>query len=104
MVHEEECLLLLFRQQEGNKQTSYQYILYCRERSLGSGPMSFHLGCGFERDRDTTGTLCMNPRKYIDKNTNLGTDFQKNYGYWNFSLRAVVDKIHVTGSSHLSAR
>ena len=31
----------------------------------GSGPMSFHLGCGFERDAD--GTLCMNPLKYIEK-------------------------------------
>jgi hypothetical protein len=31
----------------------------------GSGPMSFHLGCGFERDED--GTLCMNPLKYIEK-------------------------------------
>ena len=31
----------------------------------GSGPMSFHLGCGFERD--TNGTLCMNPQKCIDK-------------------------------------
>ena len=27
--------------------------------------MSFHLGCGFERDAN--GTLCMNPRKHIDK-------------------------------------
>ena len=31
----------------------------------GSGPMSFHLGCGF--DRDSTGVLRMDPRKYIDK-------------------------------------
>ena len=31
----------------------------------GSGPMSFHLGCGFERDEN--GTLCMNPRKYVEK-------------------------------------
>ena len=31
----------------------------------GSGPMSFHLGCGFERD--SHGTLKMNPRKYIEK-------------------------------------
>ena len=31
----------------------------------GSGPMSFHLGCGFERDQH--GTLCMNPRTFIDK-------------------------------------
>ena len=32
----------------------------------GSGPMSFHLGCGFERDNND-GTLRMNPKKYIDK-------------------------------------
>ena len=31
----------------------------------GSGPMSFHLGCGFERDK--RGILTMNPKKYIDK-------------------------------------
>ena len=31
----------------------------------GSGPLNFHLGCGFERDED--GYLCMNPTKYIDK-------------------------------------
>ena len=31
----------------------------------GSGPMSFHLGCGFSND--TTGTLCMDPKKFIDK-------------------------------------
>ena len=31
----------------------------------GSGPMSFHLGCGFRRDED--GRLVMEPGKYIDK-------------------------------------
>ena len=31
----------------------------------GSGPMAFHLGCGFERDK--MGTLCMDPIKYIEK-------------------------------------
>ena len=31
----------------------------------GSGPMAFHLGCGFERDDD--GILCMDPKKYIEK-------------------------------------
>jgi hypothetical protein len=31
----------------------------------GSGPMEFHLGCGFQRDAD--GVLCMHPRKYVDK-------------------------------------
>ena len=31
----------------------------------GSGPMEFHLGCGFHRDEE--GILCMHPRKYVDK-------------------------------------
>ena len=31
----------------------------------GSGELSFHLGCGFQQD--STGTLCMDPGKYIDK-------------------------------------
>ena len=31
----------------------------------GSGPLNFHLGCGFHRD--STGTLCMDPGKYIDQ-------------------------------------
>ena len=31
----------------------------------GSGPMSFHLGCGFERD--DLGVLTLNPRMYIEK-------------------------------------
>ena len=31
----------------------------------GSGPMSFHLGCGFNRDEN--GVLCMDPLKYIEK-------------------------------------
>jgi hypothetical protein len=31
----------------------------------GSGPISFHLGCDFERDED--GTLCMVPRQYIEQ-------------------------------------
>ncbi len=31
----------------------------------GTGPISFHLGCGFVRNTD--GTLCMTPRVYIDK-------------------------------------
>ena len=31
----------------------------------GSGPLSFHLGCGFSRD--SSGTLCMDPGKNIDK-------------------------------------
>ena len=31
----------------------------------GTGSISFHLGCDFFRDKD--GTLCMAPRKYIEK-------------------------------------
>ena len=31
----------------------------------GTGPISFHLGCDFIRDED--GTLCLKPRKYIDR-------------------------------------
>ena len=31
----------------------------------GSGLLSFHLGCGFSRD--SSGTLCMDPEKYVDK-------------------------------------
>jgi hypothetical protein len=31
----------------------------------GTGPISFHLGCDFFREEDNT--LCMAPRKYIDK-------------------------------------
>ena len=31
----------------------------------GVGPIEFHLGCDYFRDKD--GTLCVGPRKYIDK-------------------------------------
>ena len=31
----------------------------------GTGPISFHLGCDFNRDED--GTLCYAPKKYIEK-------------------------------------
>ena len=31
----------------------------------GTGPISFHLGCDFYREED--GTLCMAPKKYIEK-------------------------------------
>ena len=31
----------------------------------GSGPINFHLGCDFERDKD--GTLCMVPKQYIER-------------------------------------
>ena len=31
----------------------------------GTGPLNYHLGCDFYRDKD--GVLCMSPQKYIDK-------------------------------------
>ena len=31
----------------------------------GSGPINFHLGCGFTRDKHNI--LCMDPKKYIEK-------------------------------------
>ena len=31
----------------------------------GTGPISFHLGCDFFRDED--GTLCVGPKKYIER-------------------------------------
>jgi len=40
-------------------QTKYQFKL------KGMGPISFHLGCDFVREDD--GTMCMSPRKYIEK-------------------------------------
>jgi len=38
-------------------ETKYKFKL------KGSGPIAFHLGCDFERDKD--GTLAMVPRQYI---------------------------------------
>jgi len=40
-------------------QDKYQFKL------KGTGPISFHLGCNFVREED--GTMCMSPRKYIEK-------------------------------------
>ena len=40
-------------------QDKYQFKL------KGTGPISFHLGCDFAWDDD--GTMCMSPRKYIEK-------------------------------------
>jgi len=31
----------------------------------GTGPITYHLGCDFFRDKD--GVLCMSPKKYIDR-------------------------------------
>ena len=38
---------------------------YCGFQLKGSGPLQFHLGCGFIRDSD--GTLCMDAGKYVTK-------------------------------------
>jgi hypothetical protein len=35
----------------------------------GTGPISYHLGCDFYRD--STGTLCMAPNRYIDRMINI---------------------------------
>ena len=40
-------------------QNKYQF------KSLRVQAISFHLGCDFVRDKD--GTMCMSPRKYIEK-------------------------------------
>ena len=40
-------------------QNKYQFKL------KGTGLISFHLGCDFVREDD--GTMCMSPRKYIEK-------------------------------------
>ena len=40
-------------------QDKYQFKL------KGTGPINFHLGCDFIRDDD--GTMCMSPKRYIDK-------------------------------------
>ena len=37
----------------------------CNFKSKGSGPISFHLGCGFTRDNHNV--LCIDPKKYIEK-------------------------------------
>ena len=42
----------------------------------GSGPVSFYLGCGFERDKET-GILAMTPQKYIEK---MNLTYQHLYG------------------------
>ena len=41
----------------------------------GTGPTTFHLGCDYFRDED--GTLCVGPRKYIDK---MVIEYQRLYG------------------------
>ncbi len=41
----------------------------------GSGPISFHLGCDFDRDQD--GTLCMSPQQYIDR---MATEYERMFG------------------------
>ena len=41
----------------------------------GSGPISFHLGCGFSRDKD--GTLIMSPSQYIDR---MAMEYERMFG------------------------
>ena len=41
----------------------------------GLGPISFHLGCDFNRDQD--GTLCMSPQQYIDR---MATEYERMFG------------------------
>ena len=41
----------------------------------GTGPVNFHLGCDFFRDE--TGTLCVGPKKYIER---LGNQYQTIFG------------------------
>ena len=41
----------------------------------GTGPTEFHLGCDYFRDED--GTLCVGPRKYIDK---MVMEYERLYG------------------------
>ena len=36
----------------------------CKFNLKGSGPLNFHLGCNFRRDKN--GALCMEPKEYID--------------------------------------
>ena len=42
----------------------------------GTGPISYHLGCDFFRDSD--GTLCLSPRKYIEK---MKESYQRMFGH-----------------------
>jgi hypothetical protein len=41
----------------------------------GTGPIHYHLGCDYFRESD--GTLCYGPRRYIDK---MVTDFERMFG------------------------
>ena len=41
----------------------------------GTGPVSFHLGCDFFRDED--GTLCVGPRRYIER---LASQYKSMFG------------------------
>jgi hypothetical protein len=50
-------------------ETKYKFKL------KGSGPISFHLGCDFERDKD--GTLGMVPRQYIER---ISSQYERLFG------------------------
>jgi hypothetical protein len=43
----------------------------------GTGPISFHLGCDFNRDEE--GTLCYAPKKYIEK---MLDNYRRMFGTW----------------------
>ena len=54
----------------------------------GSGPIKFHLGCGFDRDEDNT--LYMDPSRYIDKMTD---SYQRFFGEQpNQTVRSPLEK------------
>ena len=53
----------------GELQSKYKFKL------KGTGPISYHLGCDFYRD--STGTLCMAPKRYIDR---MIDTFEKMFG------------------------
>ena len=53
----------------GELQSKYKFKL------KGTGPISYHLGCDFYRD--SAGTLCMAPKRYIDR---MIDTFEKMFG------------------------
>ena len=55
--------LLLYYKILMNLEKKLENNYKCKLKSTGS--ISFHLGCDFFRDEN--GTLCMAPRKYIDR-------------------------------------
>ena len=58
------CLVMKNPEQFLSKPQSNLYSFKLK----GSGPLNFHLGCGFGRDPD--GTLYMDPKRFIEKMIN----------------------------------